>query len=76
MRQIRYLVAVVLILPTLVYAQSGPSEDGGDLRAKTQNPVGSLISVPFEINGDYGAESGDAFIMNIQPVIPFRVGDP
>ena len=46
-----------------------------DLRAKTQNPVGSLISVPFENNFDFGADNGEAFVMNVQPVIPVRIGD-
>jgi hypothetical protein len=31
-----------------------------DLRAKTQNPVGSLISVPLENNLDFGADNGEA----------------
>jgi len=46
-----------------------------DLRAKTQNPVGSLISVPLENNFDFGADNGTAYVLNVQPVIPVRVGD-
>ena len=32
--------------------------EGDDLRAKTQNPVGSLYSVPLENNFDFGAPNG------------------
>jgi hypothetical protein len=48
---------------------------GGDLRAAVQNPVGSLISVPFKSMWDYGADNGTAYFMNLQPVIPQRVGE-
>ena len=41
-----------------------------DLSAKTQNPIGSLISVPFENTFDFGAPNGGAYILNVQPVIP------
>jgi hypothetical protein len=46
-----------------------------DLRAKTQNPIGSLIAVPLENNFDFGADNGEAYILSIQPIIPVRVGD-
>ena len=46
-----------------------------DLRAKTQNPVGNLISVPMENTVDFGAPNGSAYFLNIQPVIPVTVGD-
>ena len=48
---------------------------GGDLRAAMQNPISSLISLPFESNYDSGADSGDAFFVSIQPVVPVTVGD-
>jgi len=48
---------------------------GDDLRAKAQNPVGAMYSLPFEGTFDFGAENGSAFILNTQPVIPVTVGD-
>jgi len=51
------------------------SQGGGDLRAAVQNPVGALISLPFKFTFDYGASNGEASFLNIQPVIPFTVGD-
>jgi hypothetical protein len=84
-RAMRAVVAATLFLAWQVAsaaAEEGPpaeaasataSED--DLRAKTQNPVGSLISVPFENNVDFGAPNGTAYILNFQPVIPVTVGN-
>jgi hypothetical protein len=51
------------------------AQGGGDLRAKTQNPVGAMYSVPFKFSADFGAPDGTAFFLNIQPVIPITVGD-
>jgi len=48
---------------------------GGDLRAAVQNPISSLISLPFKFTVDTGADNGDAQILNIQPVVPVTVGD-
>ena len=50
-------------------------EGGGDLRSAVQNPISSLISLPFKFTYDYGAPDGDASFLNIQPVIPVTVGD-
>ena len=48
---------------------------GGDLAAKTQNPVGAMYSLPFKFTFDYGADNGEATFLNIQPVIPVTIGD-
>ena len=52
------------------------TRDGRDERAKlAQNPVGNLISVPFQNNTNlnYGPERGTQNILNIQPVIPISI---
>jgi hypothetical protein len=51
------------------------AQDSEDLRAKVQNPISSLISLPFKFNFDYGAPNGEASFLNIQPVVPVTVGD-
>jgi hypothetical protein len=60
----------LLALPPLAAAQSAD-----ELAKQTQNPVSSLISLPFQGNWDFGL--GDlndtATLLNIQPVIPFAV---
>ena len=69
--------SLLLLIGTALLAvasASGADEAGDALRAKTQNPVGSLISVPFENNVDFGATNGTAYILNFQPVVPVRVG--
>ena len=48
---------------------------GGDLAAKTQNPVGAMYSLPFKFTLDSGASDGEVFVLNIQPVIPVTVGN-
>jgi hypothetical protein len=70
---IRLLLTVLLILSTAanVHAES----NGGDLRSAVQNPISSLISVPLKFTFDYGADNGEASILNIQPVVPITVGD-
>jgi hypothetical protein len=46
-----------------------------ELAKLAQNPVGNLISVPFQNNTNlnYGPEKGTQNILNIQPVIPISV---
>jgi hypothetical protein len=50
-------------------------QGGGDLRSAVQNPISSLISLPFKFTFDYGAPDGEASFLNIQPVVPITVGN-
>jgi len=47
-----------------------------ELRKAVQNPIASLISVPVQNNNNFGIEPGDRTqdILNIQPVIPAKLG--
>ena len=58
-------------------ADSSGGDDASALAKKLQNPVGDLISVPFQGNTNFGVgrHKGTQEILNIQPVIPFHVGD-
>jgi hypothetical protein len=67
------LMLLSILVCTSVWSQD--DKGGGDLRSAVQNPISSMISLPFKLNLDYGAENGDATILNIQPVIPVTVGD-
>ncbi len=53
----------------------GVSQDASALAEKLQNPVGDLISVPFQNNTNFnvGPHKGTQDILNIQPVIPFHI---
>jgi hypothetical protein len=46
-----------------------------ELAKLSQNPVGNLISVPFQYNANlnFGPEKGTQSILNIQPVIPISI---
>lgn len=62
-----------------LFALPAPAQEkkagGDDLRAKVQNPVASMYSLPFKFTFDYGAPNGEASFLNIQPVIPVTVGN-
>ncbi len=62
-------------LPKQVAAQAPPS--AGDLAKQSQNPVGSLASIPFQFNFNSGGFLQDRtlLVLDIQPVIPFRLND-
>ena len=61
---------ILLAISRSVYAQSAE-----ELAKQTQNPVSSLISVPFQGNWDVGVGARDATAttLNIQPVAPFAL---
>lgn len=73
MRQlIRHFSTSLIIALSVI---SGFAAAEGDLRSAVQNPISSLISMPFKTSFDYGAENGQATILNFQPVIPVTVGN-
>ena len=53
------------------------ADETDDLARAVQNPVASMISVPFQANTDFdfGPEGGTNTVMNIQPVLPFKLND-
>jgi len=63
--------AAAAAIPMLAHAELSSEE----LAKLAQNPVGNLISVPFQndSNLNFGPQKGTQNILNIQPVIPFSV---
>lgn len=58
-------------------ATSQRSESATDLAKKLQNPIGDLISIPFQNNTNFnaGPHKGTQDILNIQPVVPLHLND-
>ena len=56
-------------------AQEEKPINAGDLAKAAQNPVASLISIPFQFNFNSGGGlgAGTLFNLNVQPVIPIKV---
>ena len=65
------LLIAALLSATPVYAEMSATE----LAKLAQNPVGNLISVPFQNNTNlnFGPEEKTQNVLNIQPVIPISV---
>ena len=62
--------------PTAEVAGTETGDDeAANLAKQLNNPISSLISVPFQANEDFniGPAGGNRFFLNIQPVIPFSL---
>jgi hypothetical protein len=66
------LAMFILFSATSVIAAEG---GGDDLRAKAQNPVSSMYSLPLKLTLDFGAPDDEAVFFNVNPVLPVTVGD-
>jgi hypothetical protein len=66
-------LAVVVLATLPAHAEMSVEE----LAKLAQNPVGNLISLPFQNNTNlnFGPQKGTQNILNIQPVIPISVSD-
>lgn len=71
-RSIVLCIAIIICGSSMSWAED---KGGDDLRAKVQNPVSSMYSLPLKLTVDYGAPNGSAYFFNVQPVIPVTVGD-
>ncbi len=72
----RYIRAAAMLFATLLFTAPVYAEMSATALAKlAQNPVGNLISVPFQNNTNlnFGPEEKTQNVLNIQPVIPISV---
>ena len=71
------LIPCIAVAVALAASPARAELSAEELAKLAQNPVGNLISVPFQNNTNlnYGPEKGTQNILNIQPVIPISVND-
>lgn len=70
----RSLVIALLAVPVA----AGAEESDAELAQELTNPLADLVSVPIQMNLDRGIgpmDDGTKVTTNIQPVIPFEVGE-
>jgi hypothetical protein len=74
-----FLFAVLTMLAIQTFTRAVRAEDKGtqDLAKAAQNPIASLVSLPLQNNTNFGVGPGDDVqnVLNIQPVIPFNLGE-
>jgi len=84
MKALRAVGAALVLLAALpVSAQQAPAasapaaDSAAELAKRLANPIANLISVPFQSNWDLGigANNGSRMVLNIQPVVPFKLSD-
>jgi len=70
------VLGVATLVAALGWAVPASAQDDSDLAKAAQNPVADLISLPLQNNVLFGVGPGNdvANVLNIQPVIPFKVG--
>jgi hypothetical protein len=73
----RVLRTAVFLVASLAWASAQAELSPEDLAKIAQNPVGNLVSVPFQENAYFnvGPLDGTQNVLNIQPVIPFSIND-
>ena len=78
-RIITLLFVALTVLNIAAFSHAVRAEDKGtqDLAKAAQNPVASMISLPFQNNTNFGVGPGDDTqnILNIQPVIPVKLSE-
>ena len=67
----------IMVSIDAVRAEEKATHDPKELAKQSQNPVSSLISVPFEMNNTFnnGPEDAYAMTLNIKPVIAMGFGE-
>jgi len=64
-------------IASLGLSEPASAEGGDDLAKQSQNPLGTVISLPFENNlfFDIGPSEKTGYVLNLKPVLPVRIGD-
>lgn len=73
-----FLISTVCAASTIAQEEEKPSaDDAAAIAKKLANPIGALISLPFQNNMDIGIGdyNGSRNTLNIQPIVPFSLND-
>jgi len=73
-RAVKALIIAIVSSLVLVLSTVATADDQADLAKESQNPIGNIISLPFENNFDFGVGPEDALVyaLNIKPVYPYN----
>ena len=73
----RWLASTAIAAALLASAHARAEMSAEELAKLAQNPVGNLISLPFQNNTNlnFGPEKGTQNVLNIQPVIPISINN-
>src|ERR1700685_1749917 len=71
----RYGLNMLCVLVPLCYGASAEAEDTPEIAKQAQNPIASLISVPFQNNATFGVGENSRVqdSLLVEPVVPFRL---
>lgn len=71
------LLAATALSPVLTLGAEDEAAAAAALAEAAQNPVSDLISVPMQLNMNFGTGPEDdvQLVLNIQPVLPFALND-
>jgi hypothetical protein len=74
-RLVSWFPVAAATLGLFATAQAHAEMSAEELAKLAQNPVGNLISLPFQNNTNlnFGPQKGTQNVLNIQPVVPFTV---
>ena len=69
----RYVLLCLMAIPIVAAADTSPD----DIAKVAQNPIASVISVPFQNNTNLnvGPEAGALNVLNVQPVVPLSLNE-
>lgn len=75
MRQLTSILCILLAFAAHLAGQAEPEHNATDLAKTTQNPVGDIVSLPFQFNFSTGDTLKDQTYLNVnfQPVIPIHI---
>jgi hypothetical protein len=74
-RRAGYWIGMLFIFVALCHGASANAEDSAEVAKQAQNPIASVISIPFQNNTTFGVgeDSRVQDSLLIEPVIPFKL---